>query len=140
MLFCWYLDSITVIPKTLAHDVQHIYLSDCLSQTKKPHATCVPVARYRSNRNTGFMTNAAAGLPGQPATLAAHQIALSLFFFASPFMEVISQTAQTFLPSYDVRPDDADPDEWRAASNSLVYRLERMGLGVGAIMAAVLLY
>jgi Na+-driven multidrug efflux pump len=91
----------------------------------------------------GFMTNAAAGLPGQPVTLAAHQIALSLFFFASPFMEVISQTAQTFLPAYGVLPEAvvggkrADPREWRAASNGLVLRLEKIGLLVGIVIASV---
>jgi Na+-driven multidrug efflux pump len=90
----------------------------------------------------GFMTNAAAGLPGQPATLAAHQIALSLFFFASPFLEVISQLAQSFLPSYSVLPKDrngkvlADAGVWKKASNALVYRLERYGLCVGALLAA----
>ncbi|KAL3826275.1 hypothetical protein ACHAXA_004593 [Cyclostephanos tholiformis] len=96
----------------------------------------------------GFMTNAAAGLPGQPITLAAHQIALSLFFFASPFMEVISQTAQTFLPAYGVLPvttqsgrggtmGAADPIEWRAASNRLVLRLEKIGLLAGIVIATV---
>ncbi|EED86938.1 hypothetical protein THAPSDRAFT_264387, partial [Thalassiosira pseudonana CCMP1335] len=73
----------------------------------------------------GFMTNAAAGLPGQPATLAAHQIALSLFFFASPFLEVISQLSQAYLPSYG------------AESNRLVFRLEKVGILVGALMAGV---
>mmetsp|Transcript_29156 Transcript_29156/g.78886 ORF Transcript_29156/g.78886 Transcript_29156/m.78886 type:complete len:612 (+) Transcript_29156:142-1977(+) len=48
----------------------------------------------------GFMTHSAAAVPGQPTPLAAHQIILSLFFFVSPFMEVISQTAQTFVPPY----------------------------------------
>mmetsp|Transcript_2497 Transcript_2497/g.5292 ORF Transcript_2497/g.5292 Transcript_2497/m.5292 type:complete len:578 (+) Transcript_2497:119-1852(+) len=90
----------------------------------------------------GFMTNAAAGLPGQPATLAAHQIALSLFFFASPFMEVISQTAQSFLPTYGVLPEpskgkSADPKEWKAASDRFVFRLEKVGLLVGALIATV---
>ncbi|KAL9185756.1 hypothetical protein ACHAXT_003533 [Thalassiosira profunda] len=90
----------------------------------------------------GFMTNAAAGLPGQPATLAAHQIALSLFFFASPFLEVISQTAQSFLPSYSVLPEasrgrSADPKEWRASADRLVLRLEKVGLLVGALIASV---
>eukprot|EP00804_Cyclotella_cryptica_P004370 CCRYP_006786-RB/>CCRYP_006786-RB protein AED:0.19 eAED:0.19 QI:663/1/1/1/1/1/3/1160/368 len=90
----------------------------------------------------GFMTNAAAGLPGQPATLAAHQIALSLFFFASPFLEVISQLAQSFLPSYSVLPKDrngrllGDTIEWRKASNALVARLERYGLFLGSLLAA----
>jgi Na+-driven multidrug efflux pump len=48
----------------------------------------------------GFMTHSAAALPGQPTPLASHQIILSLFFFVSPFLEVISQTAQTFIPPY----------------------------------------
>ena len=48
----------------------------------------------------GFMTHSAAAVPGQPIPLASHQIILSLFFFMSPFMEVISQTAQTFMPPY----------------------------------------
>jgi len=48
----------------------------------------------------GFMTHSAAAVPGQPTPLASHQIILSLFFFVSPFMEVISQTAQTFVPPY----------------------------------------
>jgi len=48
----------------------------------------------------GFMTNSAAGVAGQPTSLASHQIILSLYFFVSPFMEVISQTAQTFIPPY----------------------------------------
>lgn len=48
----------------------------------------------------GFMTHIAAAVPGQPTPLASHQIILSLFFFVSPFMEVISQTAQTFVPPY----------------------------------------
>lgn len=90
----------------------------------------------------GFMTNAAAGLPGQPATLAAHQIALSLFFFASPFLEVISQIAQAFLPTYTVLPKEergknADVAEWRGAAEKLVFRLEKVGLGVGALIASV---
>ena len=87
----------------------------------------------------GFMTNAAAGLPGQPITLASHQIALSLFFFASPFMEVISQTAQTYLPAYGVRvrPLDANPARWDVASNRLVLRLEKIGLLVAVLIATI---
>jgi Na+-driven multidrug efflux pump len=90
----------------------------------------------------GFMTNAAAGLPGQPATLAAHQIALSLFFFASPFLEVISQLSQAYLPSYGVLPKEergrkANAAEWKAESNRLVFRLEKVGILVGALMAGV---
>ncbi|GAX22707.1 hypothetical protein FisN_4Hh181 [Fistulifera solaris] len=52
----------------------------------------------------GFMTNSAAALPGQPTPLAVHQIILSLLFFCSPFLEVISQTAQTFLPQFLAPP------------------------------------
>jgi Na+-driven multidrug efflux pump len=91
----------------------------------------------------GFMTNSAAGLPGQPATLAAHQIALSLFFFASPFLEVISQLVQSFLPTYSVLPKDrngkvmADVSEWKKTSNTLVARLEKYGIFVGALLATV---
>jgi len=89
----------------------------------------------------GFMTNAAAGLHGQPQTLAAHQIALSLFFFASPFLEVISQICQTFLPAYGVLPEanrgkSADAQEWKAASDRLVFRFEKVGLLVGTMIAA----
>lgn len=52
----------------------------------------------------GFMTHSAAALPGQPTPLAVHQIILSLLFFCSPFLEVISQTAQTFLPPFLAPP------------------------------------
>lgn len=88
------------------------------------------------------MTNAAAGLPGQPATLAAHQIALSLFFFASPFLEVISQIGQTFLPAYGVLPEptkgkSVDVKEWNDASDRFVFRLQKAGLVVGALIATV---
>lgn len=86
----------------------------------------------------GFMTNAAAGLPGQPITLAAHQIVLSLFFFASPFMEVISQTAQTFLPAYGVRPRGANHTVWERSSNRLVIRLELIGIVVATAIATVI--
>jgi len=48
----------------------------------------------------GFMTHSAAAVPGQPTPLASHQIILSLLFFCSPFLEVLSQTAQTFLPPF----------------------------------------
>jgi hypothetical protein len=40
----------------------------------------------------GFMTHAAASLGAVP--LAAHQIALTLYFFFLPLFEVLSQTAQ----------------------------------------------
>ena len=84
----------------------------------------------------GFMTHAAAALGAVP--LAAHQITLSLFFFISPFLEVISQTAQTFLPQFSdaTRPDGADAAEWRAASLALARRLLRLGVLVAAVMAA----
>ena len=34
-------------------------------------------------------------------SLAAHQIGLTLFFFLTPFLEVISQTGQAFLPAFE---------------------------------------
>jgi len=46
------------------------------------------------------VTHSAAAVPGQPTPLASHQIILSLLFFCSPFLEVLSQTAQTFLPPF----------------------------------------
>ena len=97
----------------------------------------------------GFMTNAAAGLPGQPTTLASHQIILSTFFFISPFLEVISQTAQTFLPpyispvkeymqrmiekdpSYDAS-SDALAQSWLSATFTVATRL----LGIGIVVAS----
>jgi Na+-driven multidrug efflux pump len=98
----------------------------------------------------GFMTNAAAGVPGQPTPLASHQIILSLLFFCGPFLEVISQTAQTFLPpflapasdyiaeqqavnpSYDA---EADPQvtEWLDASKHVATSL----LGIGIVSATI---
>lgn len=100
----------------------------------------------------GFMTHAAAALSGQPITLATHQIILSLFFFVSPFLEVISQTAQTFLPpyiapvsdyinsrkevdsNYDVNKD-VKAREWLDASFTVATRLLRLGLGVACVVA-----
>jgi len=97
----------------------------------------------------GFMTHSAAGISGQPTTLAGHQIILSLFFFISPFLEVISQTAQTFLPpffspvrehiknmknsiaSYDVKKDVA-VKAWLGAAFNVSTRL----LGVGMVVAS----
>lgn len=102
----------------------------------------------------GFMTHAAAALPGQPVTLAAHQIILSLFFFVSPFLEVISQTAQTFLPpyfapvkdyivskqkndpSYDVK-DDAKAQEWLNAAFTVGTRLLGLGMSVACVVATL---
>jgi len=54
----------------------------------------------------GFMTNAAAGLSGQPTTLATHQILLTVFTFVQPFLEVLSQTTRTFLPPFTTPPMD----------------------------------
>jgi len=47
-----------------------------------------------------FLTQAAARVPGQPTPLASHQLILSLLLFMCPFVEVISQTAQTYLPPF----------------------------------------
>lgn len=102
----------------------------------------------------GFMTHAAAGLPGQPTTLAAHQIILSTFFFISPFLEVISQTAQTFLPpflspvreyvnrrtkadaAYDVK-NDALAQSWITAAFTVATRLMGIGIAVASIIATI---
>ena len=102
----------------------------------------------------GFMTHSAAGLPGQPTTLAAHQIILSTFFFISPFLEVISQTAQTFLPpyitpvreyiarrikedsTYDVETD-ALAQSWLSASFTVATRLMGIGLVVASFIATL---
>ena len=102
----------------------------------------------------GFMTHAAAALPGQPITLASHQIILSLFFFVSPFLEVISQTAQTFLPQY-VAPvndyvaaqeknnpaynvdDDSKAQVWIQAAYTVATRLLGLGMGVACVVASI---
>ena len=84
----------------------------------------------------GFLTQAAARVPGQPTPLASHQLILSLFVFMCPFVEVINQTAQTYLPpfyapvkeytskmkqrnaKYD-ETKDAVVQKWNAASNKV---------------------
>jgi Na+-driven multidrug efflux pump len=102
----------------------------------------------------GFMTHSAAAAPGQPTQLAVHQIILSLLFFCSPFLEVISQTAQTFLPpflapvkeyvaaklskdsSYDVRTDAA-AEPWITAGQRVATGLLAIGFCSGAAVATV---
>jgi len=102
----------------------------------------------------GFMTHSAAAVPGQPLPLATHQIILSLFFFVSPFLEVISQTAQTFLPpfyapikeyvsmimtkdpNYDARLDKKIIP-WTKASMNVSTQLVRTGLLVAAVVASL---
>ena len=101
----------------------------------------------------GFMTNAAAGLPNQPTPLASHQIILSLLFFCSPFLEVISQTAQTFLPPFvapmeeyidrqSKRKKDFDPSNdktvssFRQASNKVGTTLLGLGIASAAVVAS----
>ena len=81
----------------------------------------------------GIMTHVAASLPA-PASLAAHQLALSLFFFVSPFLEVVSQTAQTFLPQF-YQGDNGDSDGREA--KILSARLLRIGSIVGIIVASL---
>lgn len=81
----------------------------------------------------GVMTHVAAALPGD-ATLAAHQIVLSLFFFVSPFLEAISQTAQTFLPQFFTHPEDG---RYGRKADALSAWLLRLGVGVGAVIACV---
>jgi len=97
----------------------------------------------------GYMTHSAAAVPGQPTPLAAHQIILSLLFFCSPFLEVISQTAQTFLPAFlapandhvamktaknpDYNVDtDAEVQKWFGAGQKVATSL----LGIGILAAA----
>jgi hypothetical protein len=99
-----------------------------------------------------------ASVPGQPTPLASHQIILSLFFFVSPFMEVISQTAQTFLPPYfapvmdynaaaakkaTVQPYQPSPKEqatlqpWLNASFSVGNTLLKLGMVMATIVATL---
>jgi Na+-driven multidrug efflux pump len=102
----------------------------------------------------GFMTHAAAAAPGQPTPLAAHQIVLSLLFFCSPFLEVISQVAQTFLPPFvapvndhveRMRAANADYKEsqdvqvqkWHAASTSVATTLLGLGIAAATVVASV---
>ena len=99
------------------------------------------------------MTNAAAGVPNQPIALASHQIILSLLFFCSPFLEVISQTAQTFLPPFlapvydyfeNMKDKDAsynaqkDPNAkpWLDASRSVATTLLGLGLVTAGVVAS----
>jgi Na+-driven multidrug efflux pump len=102
----------------------------------------------------GFMTHSAAAVPGQPIPLASHQIILSLFFFVSPFMEVISQTAQTFLPPY-LAPltdyiakrkeaskaydpsKDASAVAWQTAGYNVATNLLKVGFGMAAVVATL---
>lgn len=81
----------------------------------------------------GFMTHVAAAVPGQPTALASHQIILSLFFFISPFLEVMSQTAQTFLPQFYQN----DATEWKESANQLARRMLRLGILLGAAVSCV---
>lgn len=102
----------------------------------------------------GFLTNSAAGVPGQPTPLATHQIILSLFFFVSPFLEVISQTAQTFLPPFIAPVADYIADRkkksttyaesndqtvmaWRSAAFTAGNKLLKLGFISGSIVASL---
>lgn len=100
------------------------------------------------------MTNSAAAVPGQPTPLASHQIILSLFFFASPFLEVISQTAQTFIPGYLAPVSDHigkrkaidlsyDPTQdklvnpWNRAAYDVGNSLLKIGFSVGVVISSL---
>lgn len=102
----------------------------------------------------GFLTNSAAGVPGQPTPLASHQIILSLFFFASPFLEVISQTAQSFIPTYlapvndhvvKMKSKNPNYDEtndpvlqpWKQSAFDVGTTLLRLGFVSGSIIASL---
>jgi len=83
----------------------------------------------------GVMTHVAAALQGE-AALASHQITLSLFFFVSPFLEVISQTAQTFLPQFYVGvEDDKYGEAYETGAEKLASRLLKLGVSVGVVVA-----
>lgn len=88
----------------------------------------------------GFMTNTAAGVPGQPIPLAAHQIILSLLFACAPFLEVLSQTAQTFLPQYlaparKLKGEAAEP--WIAAGQKVATNLLGMSVFIAGSVASL---
>ena len=96
----------------------------------------------------GFMTNAAAGVPGQPTPLASHQIILSLLFFCTPFFEVLSQTAQTFLPAFMApledflkghKLDDSDEHviEWKRRSQRVATQLLKIAMSVAVLVASL---
>ena len=102
----------------------------------------------------GFMTHSAAAVPGQPTPLASHQIILSLFFFVSPFMEVISQTAQTFIPPFLAPINDyiakclgKDPKynpandsmikPWKDAAFAVGNSLMQLGLLSGIVVSSI---
>ncbi len=91
----------------------------------------------------GIMTHVAAALPGS-ASLAAHQIALTLFFFISPFLEVISQTAQSFLPPFFVaaaadssKVTTGEVSSAEREAGILSLRLLRMGIFVGMVTGSL---
>ena len=102
----------------------------------------------------GFMTHAAAHVPNQPTPLATHQIILSLLFFCCPFFEVISQTAQTFLPpflapmkdyiahrtkrdsSYEAN-SDAALEPWNNAGQKVATSLLGIGLTAAGMVASI---
>ena len=88
----------------------------------------------------GIMTWVAAALPGGVVSLAAHQITLSLFFFMSPFLEVLSQTAQAFMPQYLTLYESDGvtvSSEGKQEADKLALRLLRYGVLVACIVASV---
>lgn len=102
----------------------------------------------------GFLTQAAARVPGQPTPLASHQLILSLFIFLCPFVEVINQTAQTYLPpfyapvkdyvakmqqrnaQYD-ETKDAVVQKWQAASSKVSSGFMKSCFLVAAVVATL---
>jgi len=88
----------------------------------------------------GIMTWVAAALPGGVVSLAAHQITLSLFFFMQPFLEVLSQTAQAFLPQYLTLYENDGVTITPAGkheADKLALRLLRYGVGTACIVASI---
>jgi len=78
----------------------------------------------------GVMAHVAAALPKE-ATLASHQNILSLFFFVSPFLEVISQTSQAFLPQFYAILTNAEYTE-------SVYKVANKLLSIGILMELIM--
>lgn len=101
----------------------------------------------------GVLTQGAARVPGQPIPLASHQLILSLFLFLCPFVEVINQTAQAFLPAFFApvkdyvakmklrnptfdASKDAGVKKWKAASSKVSMNLIKICVFLGATAAS----
>ena len=86
----------------------------------------------------------AAQLNGRPTMLNGCPMMASTGPLADPhgaphpsWQQVISQTAQAFMPEYENAPDDADLGSWRRASAALAARLLSMAMIVAALSSLV---